>query len=203
MQDMSVDCNSSSYFKFAIIASGFVLLYPIGIPLVFGVILYHNRVALSKDTSKDIHRDQVQEVVDMVVPGHTYTEETLDGLFKRIDKDGSQSISVAEFTEFALRSGICENDDSNIDNGDADAMELEGEPDGTSEQAWYIGDRSKFGFLVGSYDPHCFWFGIVDYSRKFVTRLENADVTMINTRLTRARLPLYPCSIGLVIQTEC
>ena len=37
-----------------------------------------------------------------------------------------------------------------------------------NERRWYLGDRAKFNFLVGSYDPENFWFGLVDYTRKFL-----------------------------------
>jgi hypothetical protein len=49
--DYTVDCNSSSYQAYKAAAYIFIIIYPIGVPACFGVLLYKNRAVLGSHAS--------------------------------------------------------------------------------------------------------------------------------------------------------
>jgi hypothetical protein len=49
--DYTVDCNSSSYQAYKVAAYIFILIYPIGVPACFGLLLYKNRAVLGSQVS--------------------------------------------------------------------------------------------------------------------------------------------------------
>ena len=49
--DYTVDCNSSSYQAYKAAAYIFILVYPVGVPACFGVLLYKNRAVLGNHAS--------------------------------------------------------------------------------------------------------------------------------------------------------
>eukprot|EP01050_Picozoa_sp_SAG11_P050764 SAG11_NODE_28476_length_321_cov_0.828829_1_plen_98_part_01 len=52
--DADVDCNSTIYAVFQVLAGVCMVIYPIGIPLGFGYLLFKNRAELKRDYSKDM-----------------------------------------------------------------------------------------------------------------------------------------------------
>jgi hypothetical protein len=49
--DYTIDCNSDSYQAYTVVAYVFILLYPIGVPACFGLLLYRNRAVLGNQAS--------------------------------------------------------------------------------------------------------------------------------------------------------
>ena len=110
-----------------------------------------------------------------MIGDHTFTEAELNALFDEMDADGDQFVTTTELTEFALRKGLAETNAEKFDSAiqakqqEAGTFDNEGVSSaGVNDGAWYIGDRKKFKFMVRPYDPAFFWFGIIDYARKFV-----------------------------------
>ena len=49
--DYTIDCNSDAYRAYAVIAAIFIFIYPVGVPLCFGFLLYKNRQVLRGNAS--------------------------------------------------------------------------------------------------------------------------------------------------------
>jgi hypothetical protein len=41
--DYTIDCNSNAYKAYAVAATVFIFIYPVGVPTFFCFLLYHNR----------------------------------------------------------------------------------------------------------------------------------------------------------------
>jgi hypothetical protein len=72
--DYSIDCNSNSYKAYAVVASCFLAIYPVGIPAFFGLLLYRNRRVLGKYVSGGQNVDAWwygdSETFDFLVDGY-------------------------------------------------------------------------------------------------------------------------------------
>jgi hypothetical protein len=72
--DYSIDCNSNAYKAYAVVATCFIGIYPIGIPAFFGLLLYRNRRVLGKNVSGGQNVDAWwygdSETLDFLVDGY-------------------------------------------------------------------------------------------------------------------------------------
>ena len=101
--DASVDCNFEGlYLVFVIVAAGCMLLYPIGIPLVFSMLLFKNRHALSRDYSTEIDLQSFTHLAARVLPERTFTSKELKHKFHRLDRNRNDVISADEFSRFGM-----------------------------------------------------------------------------------------------------
>ena len=75
-----------------VIATLFLILEPVGIPVIFGFILYKNREALSAGDSSEetaISFDAFKKMVKIIKPDSAFSEEALESVYQAIDKDAS------------------------------------------------------------------------------------------------------------------
>ena len=90
-----------------IIAMVFLFLEPVGIPVMFGFVLYKNREALSAGDSAEetaISFDAFKKTVKLIEPDSERSEDELRALYDAIDADASGEISLNEFVQYALDS---------------------------------------------------------------------------------------------------
>jgi len=90
-----------------IVAMVFLILEPVGIPVMFGFILYKNREALSAGDSAEetaISFDAFKKTVKLIEPDSERSEDELRALYDAIDADASGEISLNEFVQYALDS---------------------------------------------------------------------------------------------------
>lgn len=67
--DYRIECDSSEHQAFQIFAGIMILVYPVGIPLLYGYLLYQNRRVLkSEDAGKRETSPQVQPISDLWAP---------------------------------------------------------------------------------------------------------------------------------------
>ena len=102
--DAGLDCNSTTYHIFSLIALVCMCLYPFGIPIGFGVLLYSNRAVLSKDYSKDIDFKKFAGLAKLYTPEGSELPDTevLVQKFNKIDDDASGIISSNELAKFSI-----------------------------------------------------------------------------------------------------
>ena len=89
------------------VAMVFLILEPVGIPVMFGFILYKNREALSAGDSAEetaISFDAFKKTVKLIEPDSERSEDELRALYDAIDADASGEISLKEFVQYALDS---------------------------------------------------------------------------------------------------
>ena len=105
--DTSIDCNGAGYKLMYIIAFIFLVLEPVGVPAMFGFILYKNREALSAGDSAEetaISFNAFKKTVKLIEPDSARSEDELRALYDAIDADASGEISLKEFVQYALDS---------------------------------------------------------------------------------------------------
>ena len=88
-----------------IIAMVFLFLEPLGIPIMFGFVLYKNREALSAGDSAEetaISFDAFKKMVKIIKPDSAFSEEALESVYQAIDKDASGAITLEEFVQDSL-----------------------------------------------------------------------------------------------------
>jgi hypothetical protein len=72
--DYTIDCNSNEYKAYAVAAAIFIGIYPVGIPSVFGFVLYWNRWVLGGNVSGGQNADKWwygdSETLDFLVDGY-------------------------------------------------------------------------------------------------------------------------------------
>ena len=125
--DAALDCNSTSYQIVRVIAFVCMIIYPIGVPVSFGVMLYANRKVLACDYDKDIDRRQFKQLATNFLYvrreslGAEYTavndsnefaakmradtkydDQALDKTFNEMDTDKSGVISYGELASFSI-----------------------------------------------------------------------------------------------------
>ena len=89
------------------VAMVFLVLEPVGIPVMFGFILYKNREALNAGDSAEetaISFDAFKKTVKLIEPDSERSEDELRALYDAIDADASGEISLNEFVQYALDS---------------------------------------------------------------------------------------------------
>ena len=83
--DYTIDCNSNGYKAYAVVATCFIFIYPVGVPTCFGALLYWNRHVLGNNLSGGQDVDKWwygdSETLDFLVDG--YRQETF--WFEEID----------------------------------------------------------------------------------------------------------------------
>ena len=88
-----------------IIAMVFLVLEPVGVPAMFGFILYKNREALNAGDSAEetaISFDAFKKMVKIIKPDSAFSEEALESVYQAIDKDASGAITLEEFVQDSL-----------------------------------------------------------------------------------------------------
>ena len=88
-----------------IIAMVFLFLEPVGIPVMFGFILYKNREALNAGDNAEetaISFDAFKKMVKIIKPDSAFSEEALESVYQAIDKDASGAITLEEFVQDSL-----------------------------------------------------------------------------------------------------
>ena len=192
--DASIDCNfEGEYLCFVILALGFMLLYPIGIPLSFGILLFKNRDKLSRDYSSELDFDSFKQLASIMDPNQKWTDAELTKKFDSIDKDGTKVISIEELGRFSmvevLGTGDKIDEISTARPLKRAVLALHGVgalvPSSATENVttvqsihvealpwWRCGDgekgREKFYFLTKAFEPQYFWFELVEYARKLL-----------------------------------
>ena len=72
--DYTIDCNSNEYKAYAVAAAIFICIYPVGIPSIFGFVLYWNRWVLGGNMSGGQNADKWwygdSETLDFLVDGY-------------------------------------------------------------------------------------------------------------------------------------
>ena len=79
------------------VAMVFLFLEPVGIPVMFGFVLYKNREALSAGDSAEetaISFDAFKKMVKIIKPDSAFSEEALESVYRAIDKDASGAITL-------------------------------------------------------------------------------------------------------------
>eukprot|EP01052_Picozoa_sp_SAG31_P054542 SAG31_NODE_14581_length_798_cov_1.025751_1_plen_108_part_10 len=93
--DAGLDCNGTTYQVFRVIAFVCMLMYPFGIPIGFGVLLYLNRKVLSRDHRNDIDFKKFVGLARFYAPETDELPglEDLEEKFNKIDADSSGIIT--------------------------------------------------------------------------------------------------------------
>ena len=79
------------------VAMVFLILEPVGIPVMFGFILYKNRETLSAGDSSEetaISFDAFHKTVKMIEPDSVFSEKALKSVYQAIDRDASGTITL-------------------------------------------------------------------------------------------------------------
>ena len=125
--DAALDCNSPWYQIVRVIAAVCMVIYPLGIPSVFGVLLYTNRKVLSHDWDAEINGRQFKLLVnhflyanrkslgseygdendakkfaDKIAKTSKFSDDAIEEIFKLIDDDGSGYITQSELASFSI-----------------------------------------------------------------------------------------------------
>ena len=192
--DTSIDCRSSEYLLVRSIAMVLVVLMPIGVPVFFGFLLYKNRATLSVDERDEVSFDELAfvRIFRIVSPDSGMSKSSLQRLFCDIDTDKSGKLSLDEVWKFALKDTAVEQSASD----DIKAVEvrpllrptasvkhsygLVAAPPGTrstpvahtqpppARSHWWSADKEDLQFLVRAFEPRFYWFGLVEYLKKFL-----------------------------------
>ena len=139
-----------------IIAMVFLVLEPVGVPAMFGFVLYKNREALSAGDSAEetaISFDAFRKTVKLVEPDSVFSEEALKSVYQAVDRDASGTITLKEFVQDSLHSRL---DDLVL--AHADELRAAASPKAVTNQQEEKHGRWKFdpedlGFLVKAFEP--------------------------------------------------
>ena len=133
-----------------IIAMVFLFIEPVGIPVMFGFVLYKNREALSAGDSAEetaISFDAFKKMVKIIKPDSAFSEEALESVYQAIDKDASGAITLEEFVQDSL--------DNRLDDlVAADELRPAASSKAVTEQRgrWRF-DPEDLSFLVKAFEP--------------------------------------------------
>ena len=135
-----------------IIAMVFLILEPVGIPVMFGFVLYKNREALSAGDSAEetaISFNAFKKTVKIIKPDSAFSEEALESVYQAIDKDASGAITLEEFVQDSL--------DNRLDDlvaAHADELRPAASSKAVTEQRgrWRF-DPEDLSFLVKAFEP--------------------------------------------------
>ena len=134
------------------VAMVFLFLEPVGIPVMFGFVLYKNREALSAGDSAEetaISFDAFKKMVKIIKPDSAFSEEALESVYRAIDKDASGAITLEEFVQDSL--------DNRLDDlvaAHADELRPAASSKAVTEQRsrWRF-DPEDLSFLVKAFEP--------------------------------------------------
>ena len=163
--DSNMDCNSSEYMVLWVCALLALFLIPVGVPCLFGFLLYKNRVALSyKEPTGFSYEVFVTTARSLLNNQESFSDKDLRAIYEQIDVDGSGEVSSEELWKFALARAVCGDKQNGLKSLAANADV----PDdrfahGNSNQkrAWWEGGPEEFRFLVRAYEAEYFWFELV------------------------------------------
>lgn len=143
-----------------VIAIFFLILEPVGIPVMFGFILYKNRETLSAGDSSEetaISFDAFQKTVKMIEPDSVFSEEALKSVYQAIDRDASGTITLKEFVQDSLHSRLDDIVPAHANELRA-AVSLKAVTDQQEEEEhnrWKF-DPEDLKFLVKAFEPEYF-----------------------------------------------
>ena len=142
-----------------VIATFFLILEPVGIPVMFGFILYKNREALSAGDSSEetaISFDAFQKTVKMIEPDSVFSEKALKSVYQAIDRDASGTITLKEFVQDSLHSRLDDLVPAHANELRA-AVSLRAVTDQQEEERnrWKF-DPEDLKFLVKAFEPEYF-----------------------------------------------
>ena len=138
-----------------IIAMVFLFLEPLGIPVMFGFILYKNREALNAGDSAEetaISFDAFKKMVKIIKPDSAFSEEALESVYQAIDKDASGAITLEEFVQDSLDNRL---DDLVAAHADElrPAASSKAVTDQQEERGRWRFDPEDLSFLVKAFEP--------------------------------------------------
>eukprot|EP01051_Picozoa_sp_SAG22_P012009 SAG22_NODE_1210_length_5162_cov_5.959905_2_plen_1558_part_00 len=195
--DSTIDCNfEGMYMVFVVAASCCMVLYPIGIPLAFGVLLFKNRDLLSRDYSEEIDLRSFKQLAKQLCPDHEFIETELERKFMRLDRDRNKLISAEELSRFSILQVLGNHEPPHVkldlkatghevltkvqvlramrsSCGQRWCARDEVPHAMNSEPPWWRceegeGGRAKYHFLTKAFEPRYFWFELIEYARKLL-----------------------------------
>lgn len=218
VDDYSISCTDDTYTMFKLIGLICVALYPIGIPLAFGLILRTNKKQLSHDDATEMDFDGFAYMVKLLGGKHKFSKKELRKLFDQAarSKDGTdgsdeshkidknRKITIGDVARSGINTGL------NLINKDKfdewrksriyggrerlDTMQV-------FKQKWYQGDKEKFKFITKAFTPKHYWFEMVDYSKKFI--LSGVLVFCEQGTTSQAFLGLIVTFVYVLISARC
>eukprot|EP01051_Picozoa_sp_SAG22_P010826 SAG22_NODE_996_length_6115_cov_59.761303_1_plen_1780_part_01 len=172
--DTSIDCNGSTYLSVYVVAFILLILLPVGIPIAYAVLLYKNRALfLVRDAEEqEISFPVFVKTVRNVFPGAHVPNFVLVSLYKSIDRDDSDSISVKELVRHGLRETLGRRQATlNAQASGSDEIRAAGtalvqeEP---QRREWWQRTAEEFEFLCKSFEPEYYYFELVIFAKKFL-----------------------------------
>jgi hypothetical protein len=102
-----IDCKGSGYNAAFIISLILLLLFPVGIPIFFGTVMFWNRSRLAEDQDNDIEFEAFAELIREIRHDDAQMDEAaLQAMFADVDSDASGSISPLEMFRYAFESEL-------------------------------------------------------------------------------------------------
>ena len=139
-----------------IIAMVFLVLEPVGVPAMFGFVLYKNREALSAGDSAEetaISFDAFRKTVKLVEPDSAFSEEALKSVYQAVDRDASGTITLKEFVQDSLHSRLDDLVPAHADELRAAASSKVVKDQDEEERDRWTFDPEDLKFLVKAFEP--------------------------------------------------
>ena len=103
--DLELDCNEWSFKNlWQTVALACLFLYPLGIPLVFGLMVVLNRHVLREDPTEELKLEEFANVVTMIDDNATIKD--IATIFDDMDEDGGGTVSLSELRSGAVQLGL-------------------------------------------------------------------------------------------------
>lgn len=103
--DLELNCNSWEFtYVWQTAALVALLLYPIGIPLLFGVMLFLNRKVLARDPTDEMRLEEFANVVTMI--DESASIKDISSMFYDMDADAGGTVTLSELRTGAVQLGL-------------------------------------------------------------------------------------------------
>jgi hypothetical protein len=163
------------------IALVLLILIPIGIPLLFGVLLYLNRSRLNPKVKQGMTIDVFEGMVESIVQ-HKVPDKEMRAMFHLVDIDNSGEIEPGEFAKFTIERALTtkspplgpsrplgplsQDVDMFIPSIDRTAAEMGNKMQMEiakhhGKKKWWEGDKNQFRFLTKAYEDEFYYFEVI------------------------------------------
>jgi hypothetical protein len=160
--DMRISCSSDYYYGGVAYASVMVLIYPIGIPLLYLWMLYNAR-----DEIKNRDRDPAEVEAERMASMSADTEENVSSV-DIVNPMMAARMSSGSLSVSSVRSGsIVEPPKASDDTEDVNVLAIAG-ADPSEKHSNVSANTARLGFLWAAYSPEYWYWEVIETTRRLM-----------------------------------